>query len=171
MYKSEAKQTPTSTPRSTPEALLSSMADSDIITITNHLGTFEFSPAQVLQFDNGLVGFVNLERFAIANMPNADMQDFKLLQSLDVPELSFIVLPAGPEGGPLAPTDVDELSKNFKIAKENLAFLFIVTIRMVNDAVKVTMNLRAPILLDTAKKTGRQFILPNQDYSVQHELA
>ncbi len=142
----------------------------DVIQLKNQLGEFEFHRDQLLTFSNGIIGFTDLQEFAIANIPGDEDQQFKILQSIEVPELSFIVLPTSGETSPLEAEDVKELATNFSIDPKDLALLFIVTIRNMGSVVKVTMNARAPIVLDTDKKTGRQYILPNQKYSIQHEL-
>jgi len=141
------------------------------IEIENHLGKFAFDPAQSLTFKNGIIGFAGLETFALANLPQEGMEAFKLLQSLDVHELAFIVLPYDASNAPLEQTDIDDLAAQYEVTKENLAFLFIVTIRTVGENVRMTMNQRAPIVLDIQNKTGRQHILTNQNYDVQYDLS
>jgi len=171
MYKSEHPTTEDeSSVVPTVETYFENMPDNNKIQIKNQLGEFEFSADQSLMFENGLVGFQDVKQFGLGNLPYDNMEQFKLLQSLEVPELSFIVLPMGAEGSALEDSDVEELMSTFGISKENLALLFIVTIRNMGESIKMTMNLRAPIILDMSRRTGRQFILPNQKYSVQHEL-
>ena len=54
---------------------------------------------------------------------------------------------------------------------DDLCVLTIVTVRRENGGVRLTSNLLAPVLIDTATKQGRQVILQNQDWPVQAPLA
>lgn len=157
-------------PESAQKKANKTMSDNTAIKIENQLGSFEFTPEQALSFPNGLIGFAGLESFALANLPGDESDQFKVLQCLEIPELSFIVLPYAAEGSLLADKDITEVTEKFQIKKEDLALLFIITIRSTGENMKVTMNLRAPVVVDTKSRTGRQYILSDQSYSVQHEL-
>jgi len=167
MYKSIKKQAPLG---ALTGVLMSGNAE-NTIKIENQLGSFEFDSNNLLTFDSGIVGFHDLRDFALASLPYDNMDNFKLLQSIEVPDLSFIVLPTSPDSAMLEEKDLAEISKSFNnLDPKNMALLFIVTIRQLPAGIKMTMNQRAPVVLDTASKKGRQFILSNTKYSVQHEL-
>lgn len=152
------------------QADLTPMAD-DIIKITNNLGSFEILRANILRFETGLIGFHDLRQFALANLPYETAGSFKVLQSIDTPELSFIVMPMAFESGHMDEADIKEILDAVKTPQEDLALLLIVTLRQSPDGLKMTANLRAPVVIDTKSKTGKQIILSNSKHSIQHELA
>ncbi len=143
----------------------------NIVRVTNKLGTFEYDRSQAVHFPGGIVGFPDLRQFGIADLPTDQMSQFKLLQCLDEPSLCFIVLPADPAGCPIDQEDLQEACLASNISMENLALLFVITIRSMSSAVSMSINHRAPILVDALNRTARQYVLSNNKYSVQHILS
>lgn len=142
------------------------------IIIDTRFGRFSFDPDSVLRLPNGLPGFLHEREFALASFPDARLRGFKLLQSLERPDLSFIVVPLGTDNGMIQPQDVTEVLDNLSIDGEDAAFLLIVTVRNDPDhGVLATCNLRAPLVVDTRTRTAHQYVLRNDDYPIQHPLA
>ena len=140
------------------------------VTIETRFGCFVFTPANRFTFPQGLVGFSQLREFGLGNFPDPNLADFNLLQSIDDPSLTFIVHPLAQEGGPIASADVEEC---FNICSVSLAhghLLSIVTIQPTGDGIQLSVNLRAPIVLDVSRMRGRQLVLSNNDYPVRWPL-
>ncbi len=55
-------------------------------------------------------------------------------------------------------------------AVADTAFLLIVTVRSEGGKRSMTVNLRAPIAIDTGRRAARQCVLSNNAYSVRHPL-
>ncbi|MGD9650167.1 MAG: flagellar assembly protein FliW [Dongiaceae bacterium] len=142
----------------------------DTITIENNMGTFQFRPDQILFFPQGLVGFPDNQEFGLTNLPNPALSEFKLLQCLSEPRLSFIVLPNPIETSTFEANDIEEACTACGFKKSDTALLFIVTIRKTGEGIAMTINQRAPVLVDMVQRLARQYVLSNNKYAVQHPL-
>ena len=142
----------------------------DGITVETRFGCFVFTPANRFHFAQGLVGFSQLRQFGLGNFPDPNLADFNLLQSLDDSSLTFIVHPLPLEGGPIASPDVEECFSVCNLSLSHGHLLSIVTIQPTGDGIQLSINLRAPILLDVSRMRGRQFVLSNNDYPVRCPL-
>jgi flagellar assembly factor FliW len=120
-------------------------------------------------FPRGLLGFAGRHRYLLTDIPGADAV-FKLLQSVDDPELSFVVLPLDANDGPIAGADLVAARSALAIEDAALAVLAIVTLRAGCERVDFTVNLRAPLLIDTGRRLGYQHVLPDDAYPLRHPL-
>lgn len=142
----------------------------NIFVVENNFGKFEFDRAQSLHFPAGIVGFPDMNQFGMANLPGENLDQFKLLQSLDDARLSFIVLPLMGDAIPLDKEDIDTVVNTLKINPENMAMLFIVTVRRLGEGITMTYNNRAPVVLDVVARTGQQYVIANHKYDIQQSL-
>ncbi len=135
-------------------------------------GDIEFSWDKGIYMPVGLLGFPDHHVFGLANIPNASLDQFKLYQSLTDANLSFIVAPYNMESGIYTDKDLDTAYKSLAIEKQDVAILLVVTLRSTSGGQGISMstNLRAPIIIDTARQVAWQHILPNDKYSVQQDL-
>jgi len=53
---------------------------------------------------------------------------------------------------------------------EALAVLAVITLRSEPDGVRCTANLRAPLLLDTERRLGWQYVLASDAYAIRHQI-
>lgn len=151
------------------EDLSSMHAVAEAPPIATRFGTLTQDPERTIIFRHGLLGFTDQRRYLLTEIPGADAV-FKLLQSLDDPELSFVVLPLDPSDGPIAGADLVAARKTLAIEEDALAVLAIVTLRAEHERVDFTVNLRAPLLIDTLQRLGYQYVLPNDGYPLRHPL-
>ncbi|BDW95107.1 MULTISPECIES: flagellar assembly protein FliW [Thalassospira] len=142
------------------------------VVVETRFGDIEFSWDKGIYMPVGLLGFPEHHVFGLANIPNTSLDQFKLYQSLTDASLSFIVAPYNMESGVYADKDLMTAQKSLAIESADMAILMVVTIRSAPSGQGITMstNLRAPILVDTARQVAWQHILPNEKYSVQHDL-
>lgn len=140
-------------------------------TIDTRFGRFEVDFDKAIRIPRGIIGFETAYSFILLDVPGESNQAFKLLQSLDDPALGFIVLPLSPQDEAIAEADLQASCAAFGVAREDAAFLLIVTVRPdAEGTVRMTVNLRAPLLLDTRTQTGWQVVLSDQSYSIRHPL-
>jgi flagellar assembly factor FliW len=140
------------------------------IVLQTRFGEMTVDPEAVLHLPRGLMGFSNLHDFALAALPSERYGRFQVLQSLEAPEVSFIVLPYQPSDALIAEEDLAAAYQVLGVAPEQGAILLIVSIRKSGEAAAVSVNLRAPLLLDPKRRVGWQHVLPNPEYSVRHTL-
>ena len=139
-------------------------------TISSRFGAITVDTSKSLLFQRGLLGMPDKMNFVLANFPSDKMQQFKLLQSLDDTSLSFITLPLDIENPIIAVSDVMNAFREMQIDEKQLALLLIVSVHRGPDQIRLSVNARAPILLDAQRKTGFQYVIPREVYKIQHML-
>ncbi len=139
-------------------------------TVESRFGQLEILPENILTLPQGLFGFSDHHEFGLANLPEGKHPQFKALQCMTEPDLTFLVVPFNIESGAIDEADIDEACAAFTINREELAIFLIVTVRRDNNDVQVSVNLRAPIFVDITKHLGRQYVLADNKYSIRHVL-
>src|SRR3546814_18812306 len=90
-----------------------------------------------------------------------------ILQSVEDPSISFIVLPMA-EDGPIAGADREEACTMLNSVPEDTIFLLIVTVRRVKAGSVMTVTLWAPLAVDTTRRTPLQCVLSINAYTVRN---
>jgi flagellar assembly factor FliW len=139
-------------------------------TLGTRFGPVRIEAGREIAFPVGLLGFPGHKRYVLSGLPDRPGA-FKLLQAADDPDLGFLVLPLERERGPIARDDLDAACAPLAIAGAALAALGIVTLRPESAGVIATINLKAPLLIDTVRRRGWQVVLPSDGYDLRHPLA
>ena len=126
---------------------------------TRQFGELEFDESIVYHFPYGLLGFEELHKFIVIN--NKDIEPLRWLLSVEDPDIGFPIV----EIARIAP----ELNKELS-AGELKSFTTFVVVTLNRDPEPMTVNLRAPVLLNNAAKTGKQVVLNSDKYSTRHEI-
>ena len=148
------------------------MPPSEPVVVETRFGDYEFTPDNTVIMPSGLIGFPDHRIFGIANLPEPVPQDFKLLQSLGELPISLIVMPSSPEQAPIEPSDLDEACAASGLKPSKVHLLFVCTLREKEngEGIEMSINLRAPIILNLAERTARQHVFQNDRYSTRHAL-
>lgn len=147
------------------------LLEAETVTVKTRYGEVVVEHESLLSFPLGLIGFGDCHSFALIDLPADGRRSFKLLQCVDQPELSFTVVPASAAAARFAAGDLAEAAAHHEIAGGALAVLLIVTAHRGAEGLELTANLRAPILLDTARRQGFQHVMPSEMYPLRHRLA
>ena len=139
-------------------------------TITSRFGEIMVDTSKAIHFPYGLLGMQGKSNFVITAFPNPKMQQFKLLQSLDNHAISFITLPVAMQNGIINYADLQGACKDLQMEENTTAVLLIVTVHRTLDKVKLSVNARAPLLLDSENRVGAQYVYQSEQYKVQHML-
>ncbi len=133
---------------------------------TKPYGIIDVDERQKIHFPFGILGFETMKEYLLLD---ATQQPFYWLQSLDVPEIAFVLISPEifrPDYDPgVSKADLNEIGLDENAAENTLIFA-IVTIP--EDFNKMTANLQGPIIINKEKKTGRQFISSNPDWKIRH---
>lgn len=140
------------------------------LSVETRFGTIEFDQDRIITFKQGMLGFPAHLDFAIADLPGETYGEFKLLQSVTDGELSFPVLPLDYLPGLIKEEDIKEALQIAGIPVEDAIVLLIATARKNADGVQLSVNLRAPVLLNAKLLIGRQQVLGNSEYPIRHIL-
>jgi flagellar assembly factor FliW len=121
----------------------------------------------VIHFDEGLIGFSEFKDFIL--MENESLAPFRLLQSLESPEVGFLVL----EPTALISNYYDRVpQRDWDCLEVNngtkpLAFVIV----MIGSTPETsTGNFQAPLLINYERMIGKQVILTDSNLSVRHPL-
>jgi flagellar assembly factor FliW len=134
--------------------------------LTKAYGKIEVDERQKIFFPGGLLGFENLKDYLLLD---AAQQPFYWLQSLDVPEIAFVMINPEifrPDYLPeVSKSELEEIGLQNSKSENSLVFT-IVTIP--EEHSRMTANLQGPIIINRKLKSGRQCISTNNDYKTQH---
>ena len=140
------------------------------ITIETRFGALEFGLENKLMLPVGLLGFANCRHFGLAELPQPELAEYRLLQSLEDHSLSFIVTTIRIDEGVVAREDLEDAALSVGIPVEAAAFLLIVTVRPAPEGSSVTVNLRAPVVVDVNRAIARQVVMANSGYPIQQPI-
>jgi flagellar assembly factor FliW len=145
---------------------------SETVVVETRFGTYEFAPGETVMMPHGLVGFAEQQLFGLGNLPAPMPADFKLLQSLGEPPISFIIVPLSSDEAPIESADLDQACTATGFVRDQIHVMFLCTIRPRDDGEGIDMwaNIRAPILFDLAARQARQYVLPSDRYPLRQPL-
>lgn len=133
---------------------------------TIRFGSLEVNESDIITFSDGLLGFEHLKRFFIVDP--ADDTLILWLQSVDSADVAFPVLEPkifrSDYKVRLSASELRLLSLDTVVGNSVLVYS-ILTIP--EDVTKMTANLKAPIVINTADQRGRQVVLQENDYTVR----
>ena len=123
---------------------------------TVRFGQVQIDERSILTFENGLYGFENLKRFAIVNC--TETKPIYWLQSIEDGDISLpIIDPFIIKEDYVIDIDDNEL-KSIGTQKEDDLIVYNVVV-LPEDITKITVNLVAPIIINTRNNKGKQCIL------------
>jgi flagellar assembly factor FliW len=132
-------------------------------------GTETLTDAPELHFAAGIPAFPHARRFRLQQWGSADTA-FSLMQSLDDPDLAFVVTHPGLFFPEFEVDLDDDVAERLGLRQpEDAIVLVIVTIR--ERAADATANLLGPIVVNKRTNEAMQVVLHNSPYDVRTPLA
>lgn len=136
---------------------------------TKHFGEIEIEEKNILRFDNGLPGFEPCKRYIL--LENEDQASpFRWLQCVDRPEVAFAVADPFPIVKDYDFELDDESAKRLGIEKSGDVAVYVIVV-VPEDLKKTSMNLKAPLIINSRNKRGGQIILDTGKYTVRHYIS
>ncbi len=156
-------------------AVMSSESQSDVldsaeITIESRFGSITVNAENAVFFPHGLLGLPDNLHFVLSEIPQQGMSNFRLLQCLNDHSLSFVVLPIDVENSLIDKEDLLEGCEAAKINVDDLLVLLIVSVQRLPGNVRITANVRAPVLVDVGDKAALQYVFPSNKYHISQQL-
>lgn len=136
---------------------------------TTRFGEVEFSEEVLIQFPEGVLGFPNDQRYLLLEH-DAENSPFKWLQSADSPDLAFIVIDPlllRPDFAVMIDSDTARII-GLEDAAES-ACMAIINVPEGNP-VRMTANLKAPLVVNPNLRRGRQVIIGSQNFSISEPV-
>lgn len=134
---------------------------------TQHLGDVTYAPENVIYFEEGIPGFEDAKEFILVMSEQPELP-FHYLQSIDQPAVVFIVT------SPFLFVEhydfelSDDIVEKLGIISPEEIFVYSV-VSIPKKAQYTTINLSAPIIINTTKNKGKQVILEEID-DIRHEI-
>lgn len=134
---------------------------------TKYHDVLNYEEKDVIYFKKGIPGFENLKKFLV--FPVEDNDIFSVFQSIEDADIGIIVI---------SPFDVkkdyevkleEDLIKRLKIKNEE-EVLIMNTVTLSSHMDKITVNLKAPIIINIKERFGEQIILDNENYKIKHPI-
>ncbi len=138
--------------------------------VQSRFGELSFTKDQVVRLSKPILGFPHLTEFGLARMPNQESQSLLLLQSLEDASVSFPCLGLDLTNPLIEKADLEPVLGQLAIKPDDGAILCILTSREEAGKGVVSANLRAPIFMVSARRTGWQVVLANPRYPIRHAL-
>lgn len=130
-------------------------------------GKITYDENEIIKFEKTILGFDKSKRFILKDVNENDF--FKILQSVDEPEVGFIVI---------SPFEVEnnyeinlnnEVINTLKIKEANNVLLYSL-VTLSSKIEDITVNLKAPIVININNKKAQQFIIDKEKYKIKHPL-
>ncbi len=136
---------------------------------TTRFGEIECDEDVVMHFHDGLLGFPGACRYILLEH-DADGSPFRWLQSLDDPELAFIVIdPLLVE--PRYQYEIDRDTATLIGTDDPGRCAALAIIRVPRQApVQMSVNLKAPLVINAENRRGRQLVLGSSVYAINTPL-
>lgn len=144
--------------------------DRDTVVIETRFGKMEFLLQNAILMPRGMLGYADYHSYGLANMPDPKLEQFKLFQCLEEDSLSFVVAPMNPGPESIEVADIEAACEALAIDPANAATLLVVSTRQIGAATQITVNLRAPIILDGISQKAYQHVLMNNRYPVRQVI-
>jgi flagellar assembly factor FliW len=134
---------------------------------TRFHGTKEYEEKDIITFSKGIPGFENLKKFIL--FPVEENEVFNVLQSIEDVDMGLIVI---------SPFEIvkdyefkleDNLIERLNI-REPQQVLVVNTVTLNSKVENITVNLKAPIVINIKEGSGEQLILDTAKYSIKHPL-
>lgn len=134
---------------------------------TTRFGQLEVNPNDIITFSEGLLGFENLKKYFVVDPGDSTL--ILWLQSTEDEKVAFPIIEPKifkPDYiAKLLPADLNGLELE---TLQSAKLYSILTIPA--NVTEMSANLKAPVVVNSAKKVGKQIVLQDSKLSVKHEM-
>lgn len=136
---------------------------------TKFFGEVNLPEEKIITFDRGLIGLNEYKRFTILYDCEKEESNISWLQCLEEPTLALPVIKPWIVKEDYNPVVEDELLNHLgELTEDNLVLLLTMTVP--TDIKQMSVNLKAPIVINADTRKGAQIICENQDYEVKYKV-
>ena len=135
--------------------------------VTTRFGEIDIDESKIIDMRGGIIGFEHLKKYVLHIKDDNNL--FWWFQSLDDGAIAFVVINPYSAKADYETMISDNDVKLLEIEEaEDVVLLAIVTIRQ--NPFSVSVNLRAPVVINAKKKIAKQIVLEDAQYPVQYYL-
>lgn len=136
---------------------------------TKFFGEVDLPEEKIVTLDRGLIGLEQYKKFTILYDCEKEESNISWLQSVDEPTLALPVIKPWFVKEDYNPVVEDELLSHIgELTEENLVILLTMTVP--ENLKEMSVNLKAPIVINADTRKGVQVIAENQDYEVKYKI-
>ena len=125
---------------------------------TSQFGTIEIEEDNILEFNEGLIGFEEYKKFIIVS--DKELEPFFWLVSIDEPSLEF----------PIVNPFLFFLDYDPEIVLETEDETIFTIVSLKKELSKTTVNLKGPLVVNIRDRKGKQIIVNSDKYSPNFPL-
>ena len=136
---------------------------------TKFLGEVEIQQSEIITFENGLPGFQQYTKYILLGL-DADLP-LALLQSTEDEQVGFVVgYPFAFKSDYIFDLSEDDKEQLLLEKESDVATYTVITLK--ENFADSTINLLAPIIINTKQKLGKQIVLQDSEkYPLRYQIA
>jgi flagellar assembly factor FliW len=135
---------------------------------STRFGEQDVEETKIIRIPVGMPGFVEAKRFVLLTPPKPG--PFLWLQSVDNPDLAFVVVDAKECAPEYSFSLTDEEFKSLELDHETSGAIFLLVVTLARNPQDITVNLQGPIVLNPERMVARQIVLDGAKYTTRHHL-
>lgn len=136
---------------------------------TKFFGEVDLPEEKILTFDRGLIGLSDYKQYTILYDVEKEETNICWLQSVDEPTLALPIIKPLLVKEDYNPVVEDELLTHIgELTEENLVIFLTMTVP--SDITQMSVNLKAPIIINADTRKAAQIMVENQDYEVKYKI-
>lgn len=137
--------------------------------LTRAFGEIEIDESKVINFPGGIIGFPDLQHFVLLYDEEQGSNTVKWLQSVEEPGFAMPVINPLIVKDDYNPSVDDELLKPLGDMTDD-DMVVLVTMTIPHEIEKMTVNLRGPVIINSATCKGCQIIIDSDEYKVKYPI-
>lgn len=138
--------------------------------VTRLFGEIDIEDDKIITLENGMIGFPDLQRFTLIFDEEKGKKETSIMwfQSMDEPLVAFPVMHPNELKADYNPTVNDEMLLPLGTLTEESTYV-LVTVSAAVNVKETTVNLKAPIIVNSETRKGCQIIVED-DYPVKFNV-
>ena len=136
---------------------------------TRIFGEVEIDDARIITFPKGIIGFPDMQKFAMMYDQEQGLGAIHWLQSIDEPAFAMPVMDPLYVKEDYNPQVDDDVLEDIKPINPETT-LVLVTVTVPHELEKMTVNLKGPVVINTETRKAAQIILDADDYPVKFPI-
>jgi len=130
--------------------------------------TIEYETEDILTIVDGLIGFPDSTHYVlVCSKPESP---FRWLQSIEEPELAFLVVDPANYFPDYRPSMPDSMATALELTEETPRIVYCTVSIPAGKPEDMTLNLLAPIVINATKRIACQTVVENAAYTMRHRV-
>lgn len=138
---------------------------------TKWFGEIEVSDEKIITFEKGIIGFEDWKKYTLVYDAEKE-EDVSIvwLQAVDEPTLALPIMKPELVYETYDPIVEDEIINSLGENIKDAELMVFCALTVPQDLTKMTINLKAPIIINVDTMRGVQLIADNSDYQVRYPI-